>query len=183
MAIKEIGPLSGSVISPISGFCVDFVRDWKQVAAVWSRASRSTAFEHTHWLEARYGAFESLRLLIAVVTNRLTDLRVALVPLVHRVYGGIRTIEFGDLDITEYDAPALSQGIALNDAQTQELCEALIPALRKIPESADLVKVRKMPTHIDGSVGEALKVLDVMNVQHRARMQRLGLKFVLSHEE
>ncbi|HSY56542.1 MAG TPA: GNAT family N-acetyltransferase [Bradyrhizobium sp.] len=240
MAMLEVGRLNGHAVPAIAGFRVDFIRDWKAAAACWGQAGHGTAFQHARWLEAWYDVFDSVRPLIAIIFDQISGRQIALLPLICRVHGGIRVVEFADLNITDYNAPILSQGILLDEAQSRALCKTLLIALRRLPERPDLVRLKKMPSDIQGkpnplvvlgrlgssslngnlivtgddfevyrhsikrmqlprswrvfgrypgatfrlvtNVGEALKTLDTMDVQQRARMQRIGLTFVL-HEE
>ena len=240
MAILEVGRLNGRVSSAVPGFRVDFIRDWKQVAACWTDAGYGTTFQHPHWLEAWYGAFNVAAPLIAIISDATTNRQVALVPLIRRVQGGIRIVEFADLNLTDYNAPILGFGAPQDETPTRALCQALVTALRKLPEGADLVRLRKMPANVGGrpnpftslgrlgscslngnliavgddfevyrtaikrmqlprswrvfnrypgaafrmiaTVDEALNILDTMDAQQQARMQRLGLEFVLNDE-
>ena len=240
MTISEAGRLIGRVSTLAPGFCVDFVDDWKRAAASWSGASQETAFQHPIWFEAWYGAFKDASPLIAIVSDGITGRRVALVPLVARVRHGVRIVEFADLNVTDYNAPLLADGVTFDAAQARSLCQALLAALRKIPGAADLVRLRKMPARLAGrsnplaqlgraglsslngnivstgedfeayrasikrmqlprswrvfgrhpgaafrvteSVDEALEILDVTDAQQQARMQKLGLDFVLNDQ-
>jgi CelD/BcsL family acetyltransferase involved in cellulose biosynthesis len=240
MAILEVGRLGGRALSCAPGFRIDFVRDWKQAATCWTNAGHGTAFQHHHWLEAWYGAFDTTFPLIAIITDAATDRQVALVPLIRLVRRGVRIVEFADLNVTDYNAPILGVGAPLDEMQTRALRQALLAALRGLPDGADLIRLRKMPANIDGkpnplaSLGrmgscslngnlivtgndfdiyrasikrmqlprswrvfnrhpgatfrmistsdEALKILDMMDAQQQARMQRLGLEFVLNDE-
>jgi CelD/BcsL family acetyltransferase involved in cellulose biosynthesis len=240
MAMLEVERSGVQAISAAPGFRVDFVRGWKQIAACWIQAGQGTAFQESHWLEAWYGAFDAGSPLIAVISDTVSGKPVALVPLIRRVARGIRIIEFADRHVTDYNAPILNPEVALDEAQARELCRALIAALRKLPEGADLARLQKMPADIDGrsnpltllgrigssslngnlivtgddfdvyrssikrmrlsrswrafnqyagakfrmisDVKEALKIIDTMDVQQRARMDYLGLEFFL-HEK
>lgn len=240
MAILEVGRLSGRASSRAPGFRIDFVRDWKMVAARWAVGGHGTAFQHHHWLEAWYGAFADAPPLIAIITDAVTDRQVALVPLIRREQRGVRIVEFADLNVTDYNAPVLGPGVSLDAEQTRALCQALVAAVRELPGGVDLIRLQKMPENIEGrpnplaSLGragscslngnlivtgddfdayrasikrmqlprswrvfnrypgaafkmiatadEAVKILDVMDVQQQARIRRLGLEFVLNDE-
>jgi CelD/BcsL family acetyltransferase involved in cellulose biosynthesis len=150
MAILEAGRMSGRALSRSSGFRIDFVDDWKLAAARWAVGGHGTAFQHRHWLEAWYGAFAKAQPLIAIITDAVTDRQVALVPLIRRVDRGVRIIEFADLNVTDYNAPIVGLGVALDAAQTRALCQALVAALRKLPGGVDLIRLQKMPANIAG---------------------------------
>jgi CelD/BcsL family acetyltransferase involved in cellulose biosynthesis len=147
MAVLEVGRLGRRAFSGVSSFRVELVRDWKQALSRWGNAGSGTSFQHAHWLAAWYGAFAAASPLIAVISDTATGQQIALVPLIHRVKGGIRIVEFADLDLTDYNAPILGQR-EIMDARA--LCQALMAALRRLPEGIDLVRLRKMPAYIDG---------------------------------
>jgi CelD/BcsL family acetyltransferase involved in cellulose biosynthesis len=235
MVILEAGRLIERAPPHAPGFRIEFVEDWKPAVARWSGAGQETAFQHPLWFEAWYGAFTEASPLIAIVTDSVTERPVALVPLILRVRHGVRIVEFADLNVTDYNAPMLRVGAALNVAGTRALGQALVAALRDLPGGVDLVRLRKMPEgelnplamlghagscSLNGniiatgddfeayrtsikrmqlprswrvfdrnpgagfrlieSVDEALKIIDVMDAQQQARMQKLGLEFTLN---
>jgi CelD/BcsL family acetyltransferase involved in cellulose biosynthesis len=145
MAVLEVGGLNRRALSGASAFRVELVRDWTVAASRWSSDIRSTSFQHRRWFEAWYGAFNSASPLIAMIYDAVTHREVALVPLVHRVQGGVRLVEFADLDLTDYNAPLLGLDAPGDDAGARALCQALIAALRRLPEGADLLRMQKMP--------------------------------------
>lgn len=226
---------------PVSGlakFRVELVSDWKLAAARWNFSGSGTSFQHRHWLDAWYGAFTSVSPLIAIISDAVTDRKIALVPLIRRVQNGIGVVEFPDLNLTDYNAPILTAAAPSDAVGARALCHALLNALRACPERADLLRMQKMPAQIGGrpnpfmllgragscslngnliEVGEdfaayratikrmqlprswrvfsrypganfrivtdadeALKLLDIMDGQQRARMQALGLEFNLN---
>jgi CelD/BcsL family acetyltransferase involved in cellulose biosynthesis len=234
MATLEAGQLIGRASLPAPGFRIEFVEDWKVAVARWSGAGQETAFQHPLWFEAWYGAFTEVSPLIAVVTDSVTERPVALAPLIVRVRHGVRIVEFADLNVTDYNAPILRVGAALNVAGTRALSQALVAALRE-SGGVDLIRLRKMPEgelnplamlgragscslngniiatgddfeayrtsikcmqlprswrvfnrhpgaafRMINSVDEALKIIDVMDAQQHARMQKLGLEFTLN---
>jgi CelD/BcsL family acetyltransferase involved in cellulose biosynthesis len=240
MTVLEVGRLNGLASAGAPGFRVDFMRDWKQAAARWTGTGHEATFQHHHWLEAWYGAFDTVSPLIAIISDAATDRQIALVPLIRRVQTGVRIVEFADLDLTDYNAPILGFGAPRDAVEAQAVCQALIAALRRLPDGVDLIRLRKMPAIIDGKpnplallgrfgssslngnlivvdddfdvyrasikrmqlprswrvfnrypgatfrmvtdVDEALALLDTMDVQQQARMQCLGLEFVLNDE-
>jgi CelD/BcsL family acetyltransferase involved in cellulose biosynthesis len=240
MAILKVEGLNRRTSSGVSGLRVDLVRDWKRSAARWNGVGQGTSFQHGYWLDAWYGAFDTVTPLIAIISDAATRRQVALVPLTRRVQKGIRIVEFADLGLTDYNAPILGCEARAEGARARELCRALLAALRGLPEGVDLVRLRKMPANVDGkpnplvsmgrlgscslngnlietgddfdayrisikrmqlprswrvfnrypgakfrivtNVDEALKLLDTMDAQQQARMQRLGLEFILNDE-
>ena len=150
MTVLEMRQLDGRAISRAPGFQVDFVRDWKQAVLRWNAAGSGTAFQHTLWLDAWYGAFDADFSLIAIISDTRTDRQVALVPLIRRVKAGVRIVEFADLDMTDYNAPVLGPGAPADAAEARAMCQALVAALRELPEGVDLVRLKKMPANVDG---------------------------------
>ena len=150
MAVLEVGRPGGEVFSGVSGFRVEFVRDWKQAASRWNYAGHATAFQHSRWLEAWYAAFDTVSPLIAIVSDAVTERQVALVPLIRRTQRGVRIVEFADLGLTDYNAPMLALATPSDATEASALCRALLAALRRLPEGADLIRMQKMPAYIDG---------------------------------
>ena len=150
MAVLEVGRLGGREVSHTTGFRVEFVRDWKQAASRWNGGGRGATFQHAHWLDSWYGAFDTVTPLIAMISDAARKQDVALVPLVRRVQNGIRLVEFADLGLTDYNAPILGPAAPSDAAGARVLCQALVTALRGLPDGADLVRMQKMPAEIDG---------------------------------
>jgi CelD/BcsL family acetyltransferase involved in cellulose biosynthesis len=148
--LAEAQELTARDVSRTGAFRVEFVRDWGQAAARWVGAGYGTAFQHQHWLAAWYGAFKTPSALIAIVCESVTERPVALIPLIHSVRNGVGVVEFADLDLTDYNAPLLAYGISRDALNGRALCQALMDALRKLPERVDLLRLRKMPASIDG---------------------------------
>jgi CelD/BcsL family acetyltransferase involved in cellulose biosynthesis len=240
MAILKVEGLNRRTSTGVSGFRVDFIRDWKRSASRWHGTGQGTSFQHGYWLEAWYGAFDTVTPLIAIISDAATRRQVALVPLIRRVQRGIRIVEFADLGLTDYNAPILGCEAPAEGAGARKLCRALLSALRGLPDGVDLVRLQKMPANVDGKpnpfvsmgrlgscslngnlietgddfdaygatikrmqlprswrvfnrypgaefrivtdVDEALTLLDTMDAQQQARMQRLGLEFILNDE-
>src|SRR6202453_2580601 len=150
MAILEVGRLGGRALSRASRFRIDFVRDWKQAEACWAGGGHRTAFQHRHWLEAWYGAFAESSPLIAIITDTVTDQQVVLLPLIRRVHGGIRIVEFADLGVTDYNAPVLGFAAPHDRIEARALCQALLAGLRNLPDGVDLLRLQKMPANVGG---------------------------------
>ncbi len=150
MATLEVGRLNERALSAAPEFRVDFVRDWKQVKACWTETIHGTTFQHPYWLKAWYGAFNSVSPLIAIISDATTNRQVALVPLIRRVQGGTRIVEFADLGVTDFNAPILGFAAPHDGMEARALCKALLAALRRLPEGADLLRLRKMPANVGG---------------------------------
>lgn len=150
MAILEVGGMSGRALSRVPAFRINFVHDWKLAAACWGCGGHGTVFQQRQWLEAWYGSFDNVLPLIAIISDTVTDRQVALVPLIRRVHGGVRIVEFADLNVTDYNAPILAPGASLDAVAAQALCQALVAAIRKLPGGVDLIRFKKMPAYIEG---------------------------------
>lgn len=152
VAILEAGrPIRrASAFAP--GFRVEFVDDWKLAASRWPGSVEATPFQHPSWFAAWYAAFSDASPLIAIVTDRVTERQIAMVPLIRRVRHGVRIVEFADLNVTDYNTPILSAGAALEAGQARDLCQALVAALRELPGGADLIRLRKMPGRLERGI-------------------------------
>src|SRR5215216_554839 len=136
-----------------AGFRVELVRDWQQAAARWHDISPSTPFQHPQWYAAWYAAFagaEGVTPLIAVVTDASTGEPAALLPLIRRRQNNIVIVEFADLDLTDYNAPILGSAAPRDARAARALWRSLLSALRRMPEKADLIRLRKVPVDLDG---------------------------------
>jgi CelD/BcsL family acetyltransferase involved in cellulose biosynthesis len=149
MTVLEVGRLDSQAFSDVSGFRVELVCDWREAVSRWGRSGSGTAFQHIHWLAAWYRAFDKTRPLIAIISDAVTGRQVALVPLIYRVQRGTRIVEFADLDLTDYNAPILVGG-PRDAMDSRVLCQALLAALRGLPEGVDLIRLRKMPASVAG---------------------------------
>jgi len=127
------------------------VRDWKQAASRWNGGGHGTIFQHFHWLDGWYRAFDTAVPLIAIISDAATDRQVALVPLIRHVKDGIRIVEFADLGVTDYNAPILGFAAPCDEIEARALCRALLTALRSLPDGGDLLRLRKMPANIGGT--------------------------------
>jgi CelD/BcsL family acetyltransferase involved in cellulose biosynthesis len=237
---------SARAVARRTGYRIELLADWPQAAARWGAFDPSTPFQHPQWHEAWYGTFANaggIVPLIAVITDASTEERTALLPLILRQQGGIRIVEFADLDLTDYNAPVFGPAAPRDASSARLLWRDLKAALRKVPGGADLIRLRKMPADLDGrpnllamldaagpcslngnliltgedfdawrytlertarkelerswrvftrhpgaafrlaaDADEALKFLAITEVQQGARMQSLGLNFILNEE-
>jgi CelD/BcsL family acetyltransferase involved in cellulose biosynthesis len=136
-----------------AGFRVELVRDWQQAVARWRDISPSTPFQHPQWYDAWYAAFagaEGVTPLIAVVTDASTGEPAVLLPLIRRRQNNIVIVEFADLDLTDYNAPILGSAAPRDAAAARALWRSLLSALRRMPEKADLIRLRKVPVDLGG---------------------------------
>ena len=237
MATLELGERGRRATSSVASFRVEFIRDWSQAARFGNNAGNATSFQHRHWLDAWYGAFDAPAPLIAVISDTATQGPVALVPLICREQNGILVVEFADLGVSDYNAPILAPDAPHDFAGVRAMNRTLLAALRRLPDRPDLIRLKKMPAEIQGrpnplvaagwtgscslkgnlievggdfqayrysirkmqlprcwrvftrfpgarfqiatTVDQALRFLDVMDVQQRERMKKLGQRFVL----
>jgi CelD/BcsL family acetyltransferase involved in cellulose biosynthesis len=150
MAVLAVGQIDSRAISGAPAYRVEFVRDWQAAAARWNGGCDGTAFQSESWLGSWYRAFDTVSPLIAIITDAADRRDVAMVPLVYRVQGGVRRVEFADLGLTDYNAPLLGIAAPADAAGARAVCRALITALRRLPEGADLLRMQKMPAEIGG---------------------------------
>jgi CelD/BcsL family acetyltransferase involved in cellulose biosynthesis len=147
------GELAVREISRAAGFRIVFIRDWKQAAALWNDVSPSTPFQDPQWLVAWYQAFagiDRVEPLIAVISDTATGEQVALIPLIRRLQKGVRIVEFADLELTDYNAPVLGAAAPRDAKASRALWRDLLAALRRLPDGADLIRLRKMPVELGG---------------------------------
>src|SRR6185369_8356777 len=125
----------------------------RQAVARWQDSSPSTPFQHPQWYDAWYRASadaEGIEPLIAVVTDASTGEPVVLLPLIRRRQNNIATVEFADLDLTDYNAPILGPAAPRDAKAARALWRSLLSALRRMPEKADLIRLRKIPVDLVG---------------------------------
>jgi CelD/BcsL family acetyltransferase involved in cellulose biosynthesis len=147
------GQVTARPTSRAAGFRVELVRDWKQAVARWHDISPSTPFQHPQWYDAWYAAFaraEGVTPLIAVVTDASTGEPAVLLPLIRRRQNNIAIVEFADLDLTDYNAPILGSAAPRDAKAARALWRSLLSALRRMPDRADLIRLRKVPVNLDG---------------------------------
>jgi len=148
------GQLAARSTRRAAGFRVELVRDWQQAVARWHDIRPSTPFQHPQWYDAWYAAFagaESVEPLIAVVTDASTGEPAVLLPLIRRRQNNIAIVEFADLDLTDYNAPILGSAAPRDAKAARALWRSLLSALRRMPETADLIRLRKVPVDLDGN--------------------------------
>jgi CelD/BcsL family acetyltransferase involved in cellulose biosynthesis len=106
-----------------------------------------TTFQSTRWLDAWYTAFRADAAIQPLAVAVQVDGRPALLlPLAMTQAAGLRTIQFADLGVTDYNAPVL--GPAAPDDRAGAI--ALWRVVRRCLPSADLVQFTKMPAEIAG---------------------------------
>ena len=178
-----------------SGHPVELLADWKQAVAAWGVVDPSTPFQHPQWLERWYGAFSDapgIVPLIAVISDAVTGERTALLPLILRRHEGIRIVEFADLGgrpnplamLREAGPCALNGNLIVIGEDFDAWRFTLERTTRKELERSWRVFTRdpaagfRLATDTDA----ALQILAATEVQQGARMQSLGLAFMLNEE-
>ncbi|MCA6111015.1 GNAT family N-acetyltransferase [Bradyrhizobium cenepequi] len=147
------GKLSARAKARAAGYRVDIFSDWTQAAVRWGTFAPPTAFQNPQWYEAWYAAFadtEGVSPVIALVTDAATGEPAALLPLIRHRHGSLRTIEFADLHLTDYNAPLLGPAAPRDAAAARVFWRDLRAALRKLPGGADLIRFRKVAPDLDG---------------------------------
>ena len=150
MATLELGEGGRRATSSAASFHVEFIRDWSQAVRFRDSAGDATSFQHRHWLDAWYHAFDTVTPLIAIISDASSKRDVALVPLASRRHHGIRLVEFADLGVSDYNAPMIACEAPRDSASMRTIGQALLAALRQLPDRPDLVRLKKMPAEIRG---------------------------------
>jgi len=144
-----------SRVSQAAAFSVEFT-NWDAAAGDWDgawRRGQATIFQHGKWLAAWYGAFASrpdIEPLLAAVRDSATGEIALLLPLIRRQQKRICTVEFADLELTDYNAPLLGPAAPREPKAAATMWRDLRRALRRLPGGADLVRFKKMPLDLDG---------------------------------
>ena len=140
---------------PLAGAQAGFVAQTLPVEAMLAELARSpelvagTPYQSARWLDAWYttlGARPNVAPL-AVVVRAAADGRPALLlPLIAVRAGGLRTVEFADLGVTDYNLPILGPAAPGDRAGAV----ALWQAVRACLPPADLARLTKMPATLAG---------------------------------
>jgi CelD/BcsL family acetyltransferase involved in cellulose biosynthesis len=132
-----------------------FVAQTLPVEAMLAELARSpelvagTPYQSARWLGAWYAALGARPDVapLAVAVRAAVDGRPALLlPLVAVRAGGLRAVEFADLEVTDYNAPILGPAAPGDRAGAM----ALWRAVRACLPSADLARLTKMPATLAG---------------------------------
>jgi CelD/BcsL family acetyltransferase involved in cellulose biosynthesis len=140
-----------------AAFVVEFEWDWAIVARDWDavrRRGQATPFQNGRWLAAWYDAFSArsdVQPLLATIRDAATGEIALRLPLIRRTVGGLRIIEFADLDLTDYNAPVLGPAAPRDAGPAEVLWRELRRALRRLPGGADLIRFKKIPFHLRGT--------------------------------
>ncbi|MEH2533494.1 CelD/BcsL family acetyltransferase involved in cellulose biosynthesis [Bradyrhizobium sp. AZCC 1588] len=170
LAVPEPGRQAAS-------FRVEFVRDWTKASARWGNGGDATVFQHRHWLDAWYRAFDTVDPVIAIISDTSTQRDVALVPLVCRNQHGVRSIEFADLGLSDYNAPILASNAPHVAASLHTIGSALLAALRQLPDRPDLIRLKKMPLEIRGRPNPLAEIEGARSCSVNGNLVELGDDF------
>ncbi len=145
---------------PTLTFTTEIMREWPAFAPRWVAMTRAgpvaSPFQTAHWLGCWYGAFPGatgVQPLLVAVRDATSGEDVLLLPLIVREAGGLRTIEFADLDVTDCNAPAFLGRLGDDPAAARAACLAIRGALPR----CDAVRWTKMPPLIGGRANPLLQ--------------------------
>lgn len=136
----------------VSSYEIAVTEDWSAIAAAWEEAVRTggaTPFQHRAWLDAWYvtlGREPGVTPLLVTVHDRAKHDWALRLPFIRRRIGGLTSVEFADLGLTDYNAPLLGPAAPPDRASATAIWRVLRRALKGI----DLISLRKMPAEIAG---------------------------------
>ena len=128
-------------------YAIDVARSWGDVEGAWRGLppeSLPTGFQHADWLGAWYrtiGSRAEVEPVIVTARDAASGELALALPLVRRLRGRLRVIEFADLGVTDYNAPVVGPA-APGDAAG---FRALWREVRRALPGADLLSLEKMP--------------------------------------
>ncbi len=130
-------------------FALEIRRSWDEgVAAFAANARISTPFQNGAWIASWYrnlGTRSNIVPLILLVRRTMSGELAAIVPLVTRMAGLRRVIEFADLGITDYNAPLL---LAAAPTIATDAAAMLRVVVGKLASEGDILHLTKMPVQI-----------------------------------
>ena len=110
--------------------------------------SAATAFQHPLWLDSIYSKLApacSANRLVITVRARSNGELVMILPMLRVRRGPIRTVEFADLRVSDYNAPVCSEKAFYELLQDEMACGDI----RRLLQPFDLLRIPKLP---DGMV-------------------------------
>lgn len=108
-----------------------------------------TAFQRMPWLGSWYEALAErpdVSALVITVRDGATGEVALVLPLVLRIVGRLRVIEFADLNLTDYNAPLLGPAAPRDGAAMRRLWRAVRRAL----PAADVLRLSKLEPRLSG---------------------------------
>ena len=131
-------------------FEVEVGFDAEAVQAQWEELeSQGTAFQSRAWLIPWFRIIAPrfrAKPVYVTVREKATRRPVMFLPLCLRRRHGLKTIEFPDLEVSDYNAPLMSPDFDPSDSELQDLWADIRRALPR----ADLVRLEKVPTALFG---------------------------------
>ncbi len=106
--------------------------------------SAATAFQHPLWLDGIYKKLApaaGAKPLIIVLRYRANGVLAMVLPLLRVRRGPIRTVEFADLRVSDYLAPACSAGVFSEVLGDEKACREIQRLMRPF----DLLRIPKLP--------------------------------------
>ncbi len=122
--------------------------------------SASSLFQRAGWLACWYatvGADQGAVPLLVQIYDRILGTHVMTLPLVMTRTGNLRTIEFADLGVTDYNAPILGPAAPSTETDAAAVWQHVLQAL----PGCDLIHLRKMPLAIGGRPNPLVLLRDV----------------------
>lgn len=114
-----------------------------EYAALFGR-SAATAFQHPLWLDSLYARLAppcGASRLVITVRDRASGELAMLLPMLRVRRGPLRTIEWADLRVSDYNAPVCDKNAFSNLLQDDTACRAI----RRAVQPFDLLRFPKMP--------------------------------------
>lgn len=105
--------------------------------------SSASAFQHPTWLDAIYHKLVpqlKSEPLIVTIRDSADGRLVMVLPLLRRRYRGLRTIEFADLEVSDYVAPVASEATIEMVAADPSACKRVNAVLKPF----DMLRIRKL---------------------------------------
>ena len=143
------------------GYRVDIETEYWRVQSRWERLAKTgaaTTLQRPCWLSAFYasiGRSPGIEPVLATVSDSLSGRDLMGLPLIRAKHGRLRTVEFADHGMTDYNAPILGSLVPRDYRDIREIWRAIRRALPNV----DLVTFDRMPREID-CIANPLALLD-----------------------
>ncbi len=149
-----------------SGVSIEIASTWDAISDRWQALEQqayASPFQTAHWIGNWYEAFcasGAIEPVIVSVVERSSGRDLMMIPLVRRTENGVKTIEFADLWVTDYNAPLLRSGYSFHGRFEREIWPAILAAL----PPADVLILRKMPV----TLGPAMNPLTALSTVEKS---------------
>lgn len=161
-------------------FRIDTLGDPELALAQWrswiAQGACVGPFQTADWLAAWYatlGRASCRSPLFVFVSRRADGAPLLALPLVREYRRGLRRIEFADLGVTDYVAPLLGQACP----QVAEEIDAMLAALRRALEGADLLAMPKLASTVEGRPNPLLRLPGTLPSQLYGNLVTIGDDF------